>query len=52
MTTVPVYNINRSQLNRLRHNENLQVNMINMLYNILHCQIEDIMEHIDDDNMF
>ena len=46
------YNINRSQLNRLRHNQNVQVNTIDKLCNILHCRVEDIMEHIDDDNLF
>lgn len=46
------YNINRSQLNRLRHNQNVQVNTIDKLCNILHCQVEDIMEHVDDDNTF
>ena len=46
------YNVNRSQLNRLRHNENVEVNTIDKLCNILHCRVEDIMEHIDDDNVF
>ena len=46
------YSVNRSQLNRLRHNENVQVNTIDKLCNILHCQVEDIMEHIDDENVF
>lgn len=46
------YNINRSQLDRLRHNKNVQVNTIDRLCNILHCNVEDIMEHIQDDNLF
>ena len=46
------YNINRSQLNRLRHNKNVQVNTIDRLCNILHCNVEDIMEHFDDNNLF
>lgn len=46
------YNINRSQLNRLRHNKNVEVNTIDRLCNILHCKVEDIMEHFDDDNRF
>ena len=33
------YNINRSQLNRLRHNMNVEVNTIDRLCNILHCRI-------------
>lgn len=46
------YNVNRSQINRLRHNENVEVNTIDKLCNILHCQVEDIMEHFPDDNQF
>lgn len=46
------YNINRSQIDRLRHNKNVQVNTIDRLCNILHCNVEDIMEHIHDDNLF
>ena len=49
------YNINRStrsQLNRLRHNMNVEVNTIDRLCNILHCRVEDIMEHFDDSNLF
>ena len=29
------YNVNRSQLNRLRHNENVEINTIDKLCNIL-----------------
>lgn len=46
------YNINRSQLNRLRHNQNVEVNTIDKLCNILSCRVEDIMEHFPDDNRF
>ena len=46
------YNINRSQLNRLRHNMNVEVNTIDRLCNILHCRVEDSMEHFDDSNLF
>ena len=46
------YNVNRSQLDRLRQNKNVQTNTIDKLYNILHCNVEDIMEHFDDDNRF
>ena len=46
------YNVNRSQLNRLRHNENVEVNTIDKLCNILQCRVEDIMEHFPDDNRF
>ena len=46
------HNINRLQLDRLRHNKNIEVNTIDKLCNILHCKVEDIMEHFDDDNIF
>lgn len=46
------YNVRRSQLDRLRHNKNVEVNTIDKLCNILHCSVEDIMTHIDDDNVF
>lgn len=46
------YNVNRSQLDRLRHNKNVQVNTIDRLCNILHCSVEEIMEHVPDDNRF
>ena len=38
------YNVNRSQLNRLRHNENVEINTIDKLCNILQCRVEDIMD--------
>ena len=46
------HNINRSQLARLRKNKNGETNTIDRLCNILHCRVEDIMEHIPDDNVF
>lgn len=46
------YNISRSLLDRLRHNQNVQISTIDRLCNILHCEVEDIMEHFDDDNLF
>lgn len=46
------YNVNRSLLNKLRHNENIEVYTIDKLCNILHCKVEDIMTHYDDDNVF
>jgi len=44
------YNMNRAQLNRLRHNKNVTVATLDKLCNILHCRIEDIAEHFPDDN--
>ena len=44
------YNVNRSQIDRLRKNQNIETNTIDKLCNILSCRVEDIMEHIPDDN--
>ena len=46
------HNVNRAQINRLRQNQNVEVNTIDRLCNILNCRVEDIMEHIPDDNLF
>lgn len=46
------HNVNRAQINRLRQNQNVEVNTIDKLCNILNCRVEDIMEHIPDDNQF
>lgn len=46
------YGVNRSQLDRLRKNRNVQTNTIDRLCNILHCNVEDIMTHYDDNNAF
>ena len=46
------HNVNRAQINRLRRNKNVEVNTIDKLCNILQCAVEDIMEHIPDDNKF
>ena len=46
------YNVNRSQINRLKHNQNVETNTLDKLCNILNCRIEDIMEHVPDNNHF
>lgn len=46
------YNISKSQLHRLRHNQNVSTNTIDRLCNILECDVSDIMEHVADDNKF
>lgn len=46
------YKVNRSQINRLKNNQNVEINTIGRLCNILQCRIEDIMEHSHDDNFF
>lgn len=44
------YKMNRSQLNRLKHNKNVTVVTLDRLCNILSCDIGDIIEHFQDDN--
>lgn len=39
------YGISRGQLDRLKKNENVTVNTLNILCNILECEIGDICEH-------
>ena len=46
------FNVNRSQINRLRKNKNVEVNTIDKLCNILKCSVEEIMEHFPDENKF
>ena len=46
------HNVNRSLLDRLRNNKNVETNTIDKLCNILNCSVEDIMEHIPDNNVF
>lgn len=46
------YKVNRSQINRLKKNKNVEVNTIDRLCNILQCRVEDIMEQFHDDNFF
>ncbi len=46
------HNLNRSLLDRFRHNRNVEINTIDRLCNMLHCRAEDVMEHIPDDNVF
>jgi len=46
------YNVSKSQLNRLRHNQSVSTNTIDRLCNLLNCSVEDIMEHFPDDNKF
>ena len=46
------HNVNRSQLDRLRKNKNVEVSTIDKLCNILQCRVEEIMEHFQDDNRF
>ena len=40
------YQITRSLLDRLRKNKNVKIYTIDRLCSILHCEIEDIVEHV------
>lgn len=44
------YGISRGQLDRLKKNENVTVHTLDILCNLLHCEIEDICEHVKDQN--
>lgn len=44
------YGISRGQLDRIKKNQNITTNTLDVLCNILDCQIEDIVEHIKDEN--
>lgn len=44
------YNISESQFTRLRRNEVVKTEILDRLCNILGCEIEDICEHVKDDN--
>lgn len=40
------YNVSPGQITRLKRNQNVNTHTINMLCEILHCPVEDIMEYI------
>lgn len=46
------FHISRSQIHRLRKNENVQVNTLDRLCNILNCKLSDVATHFPDDNVF
>lgn len=43
------HNISRSLINRLKHNQNVEVDTINKLCSILQCKVEDIMEYFPEE---
>ena len=45
------HNITRSIINRLKHNQNVEVFTIDKLCTILQCNVEDIMEYVPDDSV-
>ena len=44
------YGISRGQLDRLKKNENVTTNTLDILCNILQCEVGDICEHTQDSN--
>lgn len=46
------YGISKAQLYRLQHNESVTTNTLDRICNLLQCDIDDIMEHFPDDNLF
>lgn len=45
------YDVDKAQLNRLRHDGNIETNTVDKLCKILDCKVEDIMEYIPDDDV-
>lgn len=46
------YGVSKAQLYRLRYNQPVSTNTLDRLCNLLECNIEDIIEHVPDDNKF
>ena len=46
------HNVNRAQIQRLKNNQNIQTATIDKLCNLFQCDVEEIMEHIHDNNIF
>lgn len=46
------YNLSKGQLDRLRNNRVVYTATIDKLCNVLECNIDDVMEHVPDDNTF
>lgn len=45
------YEVDKAQLNRLRHDGNIETNTVDKLCKILDCKVEDIMEYIPDEDV-
>lgn len=48
-TLIKKYNISPAQITRLKRNESVSTHTIDMFCNILKCNVEDIMQHTDDE---
>lgn len=43
------YNVSPSQITRLKRNESVSTHTIEMFCRILNCNVEDVMQYIDDE---
>ena len=48
-TLIKKYGVSPGQITRLKRNESVSTHTIDMFCNILHCEVEDIMTHIADE---
>ena len=49
-TLIKQYRISPGQITRLKRNESVSTHTIEMFCKILHCQVSDIMEYIEDED--
>ncbi len=50
-TLIKKYNISPAQITRLKRNESVSTHTIEMFCRILQCNVEDIMQYIEDENI-
>ena len=50
-TLIKKYGVSPGQITRIKNNCNINTHTIDMLCNILKCNVEDIMEYIDDNTV-
>ena len=48
-TLIKKYNISPGQITRLKRNESVSTHTIEMFCRILNCNVEDVMQYIEDD---
>ena len=50
-TLIKKYGISPAQITRLKRNESVSTHTIEMFCKILKCNVEDVMQYIDDENI-
>ena len=45
---IQYYRVSPAQITRLKRNQNVNTHTIDLLCKILNCEVEDVMEHIED----